>query len=72
GITVLPASSIPVAPNDLLAYIPFKKPIPSRRVVLAWRKSFPRPAAIQALIQAIEQCDLPGVNPTQHKQPVLS
>jgi LysR family hydrogen peroxide-inducible transcriptional activator len=72
GITVLPASATPGAPNDLLVYIPFKKPIPSRRVVLAWRKSFPRPAAIQALIQAIEQCDLPGVSPMSYNQPVLS
>lgn len=61
GITVLPASSIPSTQNDLLVYLPFTKPVPSRRVVLAWRKSFPRPSAIQALIQAIEQCQLSGV-----------
>src|SRR5690606_24071413 len=65
GITVLPASSIATVDNDLLAYIPFKKPIPNRRVVLAWRKSFPRPSAIQALIQAINECDLPGVSPAR-------
>lgn len=63
GITVLPASSLSVQnqQNDLLAYIPFKKPIPDRRVILVWRKSFPRPTAIQALISAIHQSRLPGV-----------
>jgi LysR family hydrogen peroxide-inducible transcriptional activator len=35
--------------------------VPERRVVLAWRKSFPRPQAIEALRQAILECDLPQV-----------
>lgn len=63
GVTVLPASSVPPAPqsNDLLRYVPFDAPVPSRRVVLAWRKSFPRSAAVQALIAAVEACELPGV-----------
>ena len=62
GVTVLPASSLamPGLENNLLAYIPFSKPVPDRRVVLVWRKSFPRQAAIDALIAAIHQCDLPG------------
>jgi len=64
GVTVLPASalSMPGLENNLLTYIPFKKPVPDRRVVLIWRKSFPRPAAIEALIDAILACELPGVN----------
>lgn len=64
GVTVLPASalSMPGLENNLLAYIPFKKPVPDRRVVLVWRKSFPRPAAIEALSDAIHACKLPGVN----------
>ncbi|NYT83186.1 LysR family transcriptional regulator [Alcaligenaceae bacterium] len=63
GVTVLPASSLAVAgkENELLAFIPFKKPVPDRRVVLVWRKSFPRAAAIDALIAAIHACELPGV-----------
>src|SRR5690606_29766496 len=58
GVTVLPITSVPQKPaaNDLLSYIPFEPPAPERRVVLAWRKSFPRPAAIQELIAAIESC----------------
>ncbi len=63
GITVLPMSSIPEkAPRDsLIAYLPFRKPVPDRRVVLAWRKSFTRGAAIEALRRAIGKCPLHGV-----------
>ncbi len=63
GITVLPTSSLatPRTKDDRLAYIPFRKPVPDRRVVLVWRKSFPRPTAIHALIDAIRQSNLPGV-----------
>jgi len=34
---------------------------PTRRVVLAWRKSFTRYEAIAALRNAVYACDLPGV-----------
>jgi len=63
GVTVLPAASVPREKSaaDLLRYLEFAPPVPSRRVVLAWRKSFPRVAAIRELISAIEACDLPGV-----------
>ena len=63
GVTVLPSSSLsmPGVQNDLLDFIPFKKPVPDRRVVLIWRKSFPRPAAIDALIKTVSSCDLQGV-----------
>jgi LysR family hydrogen peroxide-inducible transcriptional activator len=63
GITIMPASSLNVTgPEDrLLRYIPFEEPVPDRRVVLIWRKSFPRPAAILALAKSIRDCALPGV-----------
>lgn len=63
GITVLPASALGVrgAESRLLKYVPFKPPVPDRRVVLVWRKSFPRLAAIDALVQAVRQCGMPGV-----------
>ena len=62
GITVLPATSVPAVPDerDLLRYIPFEAPIPDRRVVLAWRKSFPRTAAIDVLVAAVHDCHLNG------------
>lgn len=55
GTTVLPctATRLHTASDDLLAYRPFSKPAPTRIVSLAWRKSFPRPRAIEAVRQAI-------------------
>jgi len=63
GVTVLPKLSIPekAARDSLIEYLPFKGAAPDRRVVLAWRKSFTRPQAIEALAQAILKCPLPGV-----------
>lgn len=64
GITVLPSTSADVIPehNSLLAVRPFAAPVPSRRVALAWRKSFPRPQAVEAIYQAILACNLPGAS----------
>ena len=50
-----------VSRESLLRFVPFSKPVPDRRVVLVYRKSFPRPAAIEALRQAILDCPLQGV-----------
>jgi LysR family hydrogen peroxide-inducible transcriptional activator len=63
GVTVLPRTSVPEKPprDSLLEYVPFKPPVPDRRVVLAWRKSFTRTPAIEALRQAILKVPLPGV-----------
>lgn len=63
GITVMPMSAVQTLNNQnkLLTYIPFEHPIPERRIVLAWRKSFTRMPAIQALISAITTCGLDGV-----------
>jgi LysR family hydrogen peroxide-inducible transcriptional activator len=63
GITVLPASALGIrgAESRLLKYVPFKPPVPDRRVVLVWRKSFPRLVAIEALVHAVRQCGMPGV-----------
>jgi len=63
GVTVLPVTSVPEKPprDSLLEYIPFKAPAPDRRVVLAWRKSFTRTPAIEALRQAVLRCPLHGV-----------
>lgn len=63
GITVLPSTATgpDCFPAGLLCVKPFKKPQPSRTVALAWRRSFPRPKAIEALAQAILDCGLQGV-----------
>ena len=63
GITVLPRASITDmhAKDSMLRYVPFSDRAPDRRVVIAWRKSFTRQAAIEAIRQAVLACDLPGV-----------
>jgi LysR family hydrogen peroxide-inducible transcriptional activator len=61
GVTVVPQLSVPEGPEPHLAFIPFAKPVPTRRVVLAWRRSFTRYEAIAALRNAIYACDLKGV-----------
>jgi LysR family hydrogen peroxide-inducible transcriptional activator len=68
GITVLPAMAQPPAvlegrtrDDGLLSYIPFEQPAPDRRVVIAWRRSFTRVGAVQALREAILASELPGV-----------
>ena len=62
GITVLPRASVPdmAAKDGMLRYVPFSKPVPMRRVVIAWRKSFTRGAAIEAVRQAVLRSDLAG------------
>jgi len=60
GITVLPQTSINrySYPQDLVSVRPFAEPVPRRVVALAWRRSFPRPKAVKALIDAIRACQL--------------
>jgi len=65
GITVVP--QLAVSAHDRadggvhVAYVPFEAPVPSRRVVLAWRRSFTRYEAIAALRNAVVACKLAGV-----------
>src|SRR4029078_7343229 len=55
GLTVLPRASVPdMQPKGgMLRFVPFEEPVPSRRVVLVWRKSFTRRAAIDAVCAAV-------------------
>ena len=55
------AKAEPPREGSLITYLPFHGHIPSRRVVLAWRRSFTRYAAIAELRNAIYACELPGV-----------
>ncbi|MBL0421141.1 LysR family transcriptional regulator [Ramlibacter sp. AW1] len=72
GVTLVPRLSVPkeaLGPKpkrrredqSFVKYIPFDGDVPSRRVVLAWRRSFTRYEAIAALRNAIYACELPGV-----------
>ena len=54
GVSVLPRDAlIPKYHSRLVVPVPFAKPVPSRRVGLAYRKSFPRPEAIAAVRNAV-------------------
>jgi LysR family hydrogen peroxide-inducible transcriptional activator len=71
GVTVLPRMAVPLDREEgLLRYVPFDKPAPSRRVSLAWRKSFPRTPAIEALRAAILAADLDGADKLPDAKPV--
>jgi LysR family transcriptional regulator, hydrogen peroxide-inducible genes activator len=61
GVTVVPQLSVPAEKDRHIAYVPFSAPVPTRRVVLAWRRTFTRYAAIAALRNCISACELPGV-----------
>ncbi len=72
GITVVPRLSIPKDAMEtrtrrrkddaaFVKYIPFEGEPPTRRVVLAWRRSFTRYEAIAALRNAVYACELTGV-----------
>ncbi len=60
GLTVLPCTAVAADRYEqrLLAIKRFTPPVPERTVALAWRQSFPRPKAIEALRQAILACPL--------------
>ena len=58
GITILPISAAEnsIYSSEVLVTRPFVHPAPSRTVALAWRASFPRHKAIDALRSAIQLC----------------
>ena len=72
GVTLVPRLSVPKEAlaakpkrrrdeDPYLKYLPFEGDPPTRRVVLAWRRSFTRYEAIAAVRNAIYACELPGV-----------
>ena len=61
GVTVVPQLSVPKEAQAHVAYVRFAAPLPTRRVVLAWRRSFTRYEAIAALRNAVYACALDGV-----------
>jgi LysR family hydrogen peroxide-inducible transcriptional activator len=72
GVTLVPRLSVPKEAlgarprrkrdeDPYIKYLPFSGDAPTRRVVLAWRRSFTRYEAIAALRNAIYACELPGV-----------
>jgi LysR family hydrogen peroxide-inducible transcriptional activator len=72
GITVLPstAAECRTADTKLTTTKSFNAPEPVRRIALAWRKSFPRARAVQAVREALLACKLPGVTLLPQAKPV--
>ncbi|MEW8284917.1 MAG: LysR substrate-binding domain-containing protein [Candidatus Thiodiazotropha endolucinida] len=64
GITVLPDTALGTEYLrwDLLTTRHLAVKSPQRRIGLAWRKSFPRPQAVNLLWESIRTCQLHGVN----------
>jgi len=60
GVTILPCSAAGAErfSERLLSIRRFDHDAPSRTVALAWRKSFPRPEAIEAVRDAVLSCDM--------------
>ena len=64
GVSVLPRDALtPKYHSRLVIPVPFTKPTPARRIALAYRRSFPRPAAIAAIRDAVTACRAKGRTP---------
>ncbi|MFY9316213.1 MAG: LysR substrate-binding domain-containing protein [Burkholderiales bacterium] len=60
GVTVLPATALTARhANPLVKTVPFSDPCPVRRIALASRRGFHRPAALTAVADAVRSLDLP-------------
>jgi LysR family hydrogen peroxide-inducible transcriptional activator len=60
GVSVLPASALsPRYASRSVKVVPFSSQVPSRKVALAWRTSFDRPLAVDALAAAIRSVRMP-------------
>lgn len=59
GVSVLPLSAVDNHryAEGVIEVRPFAEPVPTRTVAIAWRATFPRPKAIDVLMDAIRQCD---------------
>jgi LysR family transcriptional regulator, hydrogen peroxide-inducible genes activator len=67
GVSVLPASALTARyASKLLKVIPFAAPSPSRKVALAWRASFDRPRAVEALAESIGAIRMPCLKKVLH------
>jgi LysR family hydrogen peroxide-inducible transcriptional activator len=63
GVTILPLTSVaPAEPtHSMLEFRPFAGVTPTRQIVLASRRNFPRRAALTELIDCLRRCELPNV-----------
>lgn len=62
GITVLPCSALTSKhENKRLVAIDLAKPVPGRRIGLAWRRGFTRPRAVDVVSDAVQALKIPGL-----------
>lgn len=61
GLTLAPASAVPALTEGGEVVARPLAPAPSREMVLAWRRRFPRPQAVKALLQGLRDVRLAGV-----------
>lgn len=59
GLTLIPGCSEPYLLSEGLLTRPLQ-PAPHRRMVAVWRRRFPRPRAVRALLDTLQALDLPG------------
>jgi DNA-binding transcriptional LysR family regulator len=70
GVTVLPCSALTKKyTNKRLIAIDLAKPVPGRRIGLAWRRGFTRPQVIDVIRDAIRGLKMPGLSmvPGEHR-----
>lgn len=61
GISLLPSTALTENDHLLFSIVPFKQPGPQRRIVLAYRRNFVRPQAVEAIRNAVLHSKLSGV-----------
>lgn len=63
GLTILPSSAVGLNRyyENILTFRPLKALSPCRTVALAWRNSFTRIKAIDAVLKAIASCKIPAI-----------
>lgn len=62
GISVMPATALTENDHLLFSIIPFLRPAPKRRVILAVRNQYIRPQAVETLRRAVLESKLAGVS----------
>lgn len=62
GVTLLPALASLSQSSNLISYIPFVKPVPTRTLALFWRPGSPKTQCLRAIAQCITDLVEPKLN----------
>lgn len=62
GISLLPSTALTENDHLLFSIIPFVEPSPQRRIILAYRRNYVRPQALEAIRDAVKTSQLSGVS----------